>query len=115
MLSWLKGMGRRGSGSGASGRAARARRRRPWLEGLEDRVVPAVQALSLADSTMLSDTAAGNVQGPAAVSKDGRYVVFANSAANLAAGQVMDSKSAEDVFLYDRSTGSTTLVSYAAG
>jgi len=87
----------------------------PGLETLEDRVVPAVQALSLADTTMLSDTAAGNVQGPASVSKDGRYAVFTDSAANLSASQAMNSKTASDVFLFDRSTGTTTLVSHAAG
>src|SRR2546425_8455402 len=81
---------------------------------LEDRLAPAVTALSAADPSLISDTAAGNVQGPASVSQDGRYVVYTNSAANLAESQVMDSKSAYNVFLYDRVTAQTTLVSYAA-
>src|SRR5262249_6507022 len=85
------------------------------LENLEARNLFSVKALSLADAGLLSDTAAGNVQGPASVSNNGRYVVSSNTAANLAAGQVMASKSAMNVFLYDRSTGTTTLVSYAAG
>jgi hypothetical protein len=122
MWSWLKGVGRRlgsrleGAGRSRVGRRERGKRRcSPTLETLEDRVVPAVQAASLADTTMLSDTAAGNVQGPSSVSKDGRYVVYSSSAANLVSGQVMDSKSAADVFLYDRATGTTTLVSHADG
>jgi uncharacterized repeat protein (TIGR01451 family) len=90
------------------------RRLRPTLEDLENRVLPAVQAVSLADPSMLSDTAAGNVQGQASVSKDGRYVVYTDTAANLASGQVVNSKSAADVYLFDRATGTTTLVSHRA-
>jgi hypothetical protein len=84
------------------------------LELLEDRTLLSVSALSLADPTLYSDTAAGNVQGPASVSKDGRYLVYTSTAANQAAGQAMDSKSVSNVFLYDRSTGATTLVSHRA-
>jgi hypothetical protein len=42
---------------------------RPALESLEDRTLLAVSVLSPA--AVLSDTAAGNVQGPASVSQDG--------------------------------------------
>ncbi|HZT78596.1 MAG TPA: hypothetical protein VFA26_00120, partial [Gemmataceae bacterium] len=100
---------------------ARPARRRPTrrraslrLECLESRTLFAVNALSLAANGLVSDTAAGNVQGPASVSGDGRYVVYTSSAANLAPNQVMDSKSALNVFLYDRATGQTTLVSHRA-
>ncbi len=47
------------------------------------------------------------------VSGDGRYVVLRSEAADLAAGQV-DSNGASDVFLWDRDTGASTLVSHTA-
>jgi Tol biopolymer transport system component len=59
-----------------------------------------------------SDTAAGNSRA-AALSADGRYLVFLSDAPNLVAGQVDDNLS-DDVFLYDRATGTTTLVSHTA-
>lgn len=49
-----------------------------------------------------------------AISRDGRSVVFVSPAANLVPGQV-DTNGADDVFLWDRTTGSTVLVSHAAG
>lgn len=49
-----------------------------------------------------------------AISRDGRGVVFLSSATNLVPGQV-DANGADDVFLWDRTTGSTLLVSHAAG
>src|SRR5258708_5753777 len=109
---------RRGSGDPARPRSQQRRFRRHHLplalESLEARNLFTVKALSLAAPGMITDTAAGNVQGPASVSGDGRYVVYANSAANLAPNQVMDSKSAYNVFLYDRSTGAATLISHTA-
>ncbi|MBX7219806.1 MAG: hypothetical protein K1Y36_07660 [Blastocatellia bacterium] len=51
---------------------------------------------------------------PLTLSADGRYLVFTSSATNLLAGQI-DTNQAEDVFLLDRSTGITRLVSRAAG
>jgi hypothetical protein len=86
-------------------------RRRLTVEALEERTLLAVSVLSSAAT--LSDTAAGNVYNPASVSKDGRYVVYTDTAANLSASQSMNSKTASDVFLFDRSTGTTTLVSHA--
>jgi Tol biopolymer transport system component len=47
-------------------------------------------------------------------SADGRYVVFTSAATNLVPGQV-DANGVPDVFLYDRGSGQTTLVSRAAG
>lgn len=47
---------------------------------------------------------------PAAISRDGRFIVLVTAATNLVAG---DFNSALDVFLHDRSTGSTVLVSSA--
>lgn len=56
-----------------------------------------------------SHTAAGTSQA-AALSADGRYFVFESNAPNLVPGQV-DSNRANDIFVYDRGTGTTTLVS----
>jgi PKD repeat protein len=93
---------------------AAAKSKRPILEILEDRTLLSARAISLADSTMLSDTAAGNVQGPVSVSKDGQYVVYTTTSANAAAGQTMDHQSVMNVFLFDRSTGTSTLISHAS-
>ncbi len=121
MWSWLRRMGRRSKNnnrapSAAPGKTGRPPRKR-WplfVETLEDRLAPAAQALSTIPEAMYSDTAAGNIKGPASVSENGRYIVYSNTAANLAAGQVMDSRTAESVFLYDRSTGATKVVSHTA-
>jgi Tol biopolymer transport system component len=45
------------------------------------------------------------------LSANGRYVAFASSASNLVSG---DTNGAEDVFVHDRKTGRTTLVSVAS-
>jgi Tol biopolymer transport system component len=50
----------------------------------------------------------------AGISADGRWVVFASPGTRLVPGQVDDNESA-DVFLQDRATGATTLISHAAG
>ncbi len=120
MWTWLKGvrrnLGYRGAAGRAAGRDRLKRRRRPGLEGLESRVVPAsIVSVSHTDPSMISDTAAGNVVGPASVSADGRFVVYSDTAANLAPGQVMAPLSSYNVFLYDRALATTTLVSHAAG
>src|SRR5205085_1329826 len=86
---------------------------------------PSVSVVSTAAT--LSDTAAGSVFGPASVSKDGRYVVYTDNAANLSPSESMNPLapiiqsnsspgviSEENVYLYDRSSGKTTLVSHAA-
>jgi hypothetical protein len=121
MWTWLRSLGRKArqrTQAGGRGRASREKARReqrPWIETLEDRTLPSVSVVSTTDPHMLSDTAAGNVTGPGSVSADGQFLVYTDTAANLAPGQVMDSKSAYDVFLYDRGTGKTTLVSHAFG
>lgn len=53
--------------------------------------------------------------GSSAVSADGRYLVFGSTASNLVAKQKDANAGEEDVFLHDRLTGSTILVSHAAG
>jgi Tol biopolymer transport system component len=51
--------------------------------------------------------------GQYAVSGDGRWVAFADFAANLVTGQV-EANTGPDVFLFDRTTGESILVSHAA-
>jgi PKD repeat protein len=87
------------------------------LEALEGRLVPTSSTVSL-----LSAAADGSAGGATSlpgntspvVSQDGRYVVFQSAATDLVAGQ-SDANSTYDVFLRDRQTGTTTLVSRAAG
>lgn len=50
-----------------------------------------------------------------AVSADGRWVAFASRAGNLVPGQVDVLGNLSNVFLHDRETGATVLVSHAAG
>ncbi len=49
-----------------------------------------------------------------AISADGRFVAFSSSATDLVAGHSDPYPSSNDVFLYDRSTGSMVLASHAA-
>lgn len=72
---------------------------------LHDRQTGATTLVSLADD---ESHANGNNAGGAAISDDGRYIVFASHASNLVAG---DSNLAQDVFVRDRQLGSTTRVS----
>lgn len=71
-------------------------------------------ANALASRTSSSATGTGN--GPSvdpSLSADGRYVAFSSTASNLVAG-VADAAGLQDVFLHDRATGATVLVSRAA-
>ena len=68
-------------------------------------------------STVRAGLGAGGVQpnadcGDPAVSSDGRFVLFSSAATNLVAG---DTNSAADVFLRDRTLGTTALVSLGLG
>lgn len=56
-----------------------------------------------------SRSANGPSQAPA-ISADGRYVAFASRATDLVPGQI-DGNGEDDIFLYDRITGTTALVS----
>lgn len=56
--------------------------------------------------------ATGHSSRNSALSADGRFVAFSSSATNLVAG---DTNGVEDVFVHDRSTGSTTRVSVSTG
>jgi Tol biopolymer transport system component len=75
---------------------------------------PAVLALIwLAGTAGVAAESHGRSFGPA-LSADGRYLVFYSDAPDLVVGQV-DHNSLSDVFLSDRLTGTTILVSHAAG
>ncbi len=71
-------------------------------------------------TTLVSHSAAGpNRTGNSSssvprISDDGRFVAFASEATNLVAGQI-DTNDDPDLFLYDRTTGSTALVSHVQG
>jgi Tol biopolymer transport system component len=82
---------------------------------LYDRVTAAVVLVSRSAS---SPGTAGNVPTPlsslAAISPDGRYVAFLSEATNLVAGQV-DTNGEEDLFLFDRLSGSVSLLSHQYG
>lgn len=72
-----------------------------------------VELVSVADPAG-SPTAGSAAHSEMAVSGDGRWIAFASTATDLVSGQV-DSAGTYDVFLRDRQTGTTILVSHAAG
>jgi Tol biopolymer transport system component len=91
------------------------------VEPLEDRCVPStLQAISLPSAANPpSDTAAGASTTPS-VSSDGRIVAFTSTANNLVPNESAPSPGAgagqdQNIYLLDRSTGVTALVSHAAG
>lgn len=66
---------------------------------------------TLVSRTSASATTAGDaVSGAAVISADGNYVAFSSNATNLVPGQT-DTNATSDVFLFDRSAGTTALVS----
>jgi Tol biopolymer transport system component len=81
-----------------------------------------MELVSKVSPSSLSDTGAGaasyviHLESPA-ISADGRYVAFVSAATNLAPGQSdansFTANSQDDVFLHDRITGATTLVSHS--
>jgi Tol biopolymer transport system component len=60
------------------------------------------------------ETVDGASDFDAGISADGRYVAYSSPGTQLAAG-VTDTNNVNDVFLWDRVTDTTTLVSHAAG
>ncbi len=100
----------------------RANRRRNWssswsrVELLEDRIVPAVQTFDLADISLYGASGSKDSSAPS-ISADGQLVAFLSDADNLVPN---DSNNLNDAFVYNRTTGTVTLVSvglngYAAG
>lgn len=73
-----------------------------------DRKTRAVELISLAED----GSQANDASGEPGISADGRWVVFSSIATNLVAG---DTNDLLDVFLRDRHTGRTVLVSAAVG
>src|SRR3982751_5682415 len=77
-----------------------------------------VEVASKANPRRLSDTASGAlspfaVLPPPSLSADGRGVAFLRSATHLAAGQTVPAQRGLDVFLHDRISGATLLVSHS--
>jgi Domain of unknown function (DUF4347)/Calx-beta domain/FG-GAP-like repeat/WD40-like Beta Propeller Repeat len=73
------------------------------------------ELLSQSDPNLASDSIGGNLAATSSattVSGDGRYVVFSSRADNIV---TLDSNGAEDVFLFDRTTQTYTLVSRNQG
>ena len=79
---------------------------RAQFEALEGRRLMAVTAVSVVDNT--TSTALGAAQEPS-VSADGRFVAFSSDASNLGPA---DANGVRDVYLHDRQTGDTILVSH---
>jgi Tol biopolymer transport system component len=80
------------------------------VEPLEPRQLLAADLISVATT----GDAGNEVSASASVTPDGRFVAFASRATNLVAG-VEDTNDLLDVFLRDRATGVTTLVSRSVG
>jgi hypothetical protein len=88
---------------------ARRRRIQPQVELLEDRTVPTIQAVSVADPNLLSWHAGrSSYTTNSAMSQEGRYIVFSSEAPNLV---LDDTNSLADIFLRDMETGTTTRIS----
>lgn len=63
-----------------------------------------------------STVVAGNdVSSGPAISADGRYIAYISRASDLMAGLTIPSTAVSNIFLFDRETSSTTLVSHAVG
>jgi len=83
---------------------------------LESRLVPAstIGLLSVAIDGSSGDNASGLGASQSAVSQNGRYVVFESSATDLVVGQT-ELNAGTDIFLRDRQTNTTILVSHESG
>ena len=79
---------------------------------LYDRVARTTTLVSHAASSTTT-TANGTSDYPV-ISRDGSYVVFESNATNLVTGQV-DSNSGQDIFLWERATNTTKIVSHKVG
>src|SRR5262249_51498184 len=116
---WWRGLAQRWSSSLRSPRRSTLRRLLPLsLEQLEDRTMLTVQPLTLADSSFFSGSASGPSSNPS-MSADGQLVVFESVAPNLVANDLNGNQDyhseSVDVFLYNRTTGVTSLLSPGPG
>jgi hypothetical protein len=60
-------------------------------------------------------TAANGASGGPSISADGGFVAFQSGATNLVPGQANNNGTGDDVFLFERATGTMTLVSHVPG
>lgn len=79
---------------------------------LFDRIVGSTILVSA--SAADGSRAANGISNIPAISADGRYVVFQSTATDLVPGQ-LDTNGKTDIFLFDRMSATTTLVSHAVG
>ena len=79
----------------------------PRLETLEDRTLPALSPLTLAEASLWGMSGTSSSSYPS-LSADGQLVVFESDAPNLVAN---DFNNASDVFLYHRATGQVEMLS----
>lgn len=84
-----------------------------WDLFLWDSVTNTSQLVSHVPGSAVTTGNAASSYSPS-ISADGRYVAFVSYATNLVAG-VTDTNASEDVFLFDRITGTVTLISHATG
>src|SRR5579871_5542083 len=85
------------------------------VETLEDRTLldATLQPVTLANGSSALLSAAAGSSSNASVSADGRYVAYESTATNLVANQNSGAITS-NVFLFDRQTQTTSLVSFAA-
>ena len=81
---------------------------------LHDRVTGTTTLVSHQAGSPLATDPAGASTFDAVLSADSRYAVYSSPGTHLVAGTT-DTNQGNDVFLWDRVTGTTTLVSHAAG
>ena len=75
-----------------------------------DRETQVTSRISVASNGAEGNEASGGVSfGPADLSADGRFVVFSSNASNFVPG---DTDNANDIFLHDRTTGTTSRVAW---
>ncbi|HET9228626.1 MAG TPA: hypothetical protein VFR31_18250 [Thermoanaerobaculia bacterium] len=79
---------------------------------LYDRVAGALTLITHAAGSPA--TTANGRSERAVISRDGAFIAFSSEATNLVSGQ-FDGNNDSDIFLYDRASGITTLVSHANG
>jgi Tol biopolymer transport system component len=74
---------------------------------VHDRATGKTQRMSVSSTGTQANTGGGDY-GPISISADGRLIAFSSSASNLVAG---DTNRMPDVFVHDRTTGTTSLLS----
>jgi Tol biopolymer transport system component len=80
---------------------------------LFDRLAATATLVSHSSGSALQGGNAASGDSWPALSADGRYVTYDSRATDLVPGQT-DTNSGDDIFLYDRATGSNTLISHTA-